>query len=144
MLNRQQVAAWKYFLDWNQSLYECTQICSLIRPTSACLVFKNANVFQLRPSLLCSTNGFQRCPEILSTYLKGNSDPVTIKKIHENIWGEWRYSSTFLDLGTRWRWVVGFTPLPPYRQHSQTWLCMQLFHGRWLKLMTTSINICAC
>jgi hypothetical protein len=23
---------------------------------------------------------------------------------------EWRYSSTFLDLGTRWRWVVGFTP----------------------------------
>jgi hypothetical protein len=25
--------------------------------------------------------------------------------------GEWRYSSTFLDLGTRWRWVVRFTPL---------------------------------
>jgi hypothetical protein len=24
--------------------------------------------------------------------------------------GEWRYSSTFLNLGTRWRWVVSFTP----------------------------------
>jgi hypothetical protein len=24
--------------------------------------------------------------------------------------GEWRYSSTFLDLGTRWRWMVSFTP----------------------------------
>jgi hypothetical protein len=23
---------------------------------------------------------------------------------------EWRYSSTILDLGTRWRWVVSFTP----------------------------------
>jgi hypothetical protein len=27
-------------------------------------------------------------------------------------YGEWRYSSTILDLGTRWRWVVSFTPLP--------------------------------
>jgi hypothetical protein len=26
--------------------------------------------------------------------------------------GEWRYSSNFLDLSTRWRWVVGFTPRP--------------------------------
>jgi hypothetical protein len=25
--------------------------------------------------------------------------------------GEWWYSSAFLDLGTRWRWVVSFTPL---------------------------------
>jgi hypothetical protein len=24
--------------------------------------------------------------------------------------GEWRYSSTFSDLSTRWRWVVSFTP----------------------------------
>jgi hypothetical protein len=29
-------------------------------------------------------------------------------------YGEWRYSSTFLDLDTRWRWVVSFTPLPLY------------------------------
>jgi hypothetical protein len=28
--------------------------------------------------------------------------------------GEWRYSSTILDSGTRWRWVVSFTPLPLY------------------------------
>jgi hypothetical protein len=33
---------------------------------------------------------------------------------HEDIWGEWRYSSTFLDFGTSWRWVVSFTPLPLY------------------------------
>jgi hypothetical protein len=26
----------------------------------------------------------------------------------------WRYSSTILDLGTRWRWVVSFTPLLLY------------------------------
>jgi hypothetical protein len=26
--------------------------------------------------------------------------------------GEWRYSSTILDLGTRWRWVVSFTDRP--------------------------------
>jgi hypothetical protein len=33
--------------------------------------------------------------------------------------GEWRYSSTILYLGTRWRWVVYFTPLPlyPLRNH---------------------------
>jgi hypothetical protein len=28
--------------------------------------------------------------------------------------GKWRYSSTILDLGTRWRWVFSFTPLPLY------------------------------
>jgi hypothetical protein len=28
--------------------------------------------------------------------------------------GEWRYSSTILDLGTRWRWVVSFMPWPLY------------------------------
>jgi hypothetical protein len=27
---------------------------------------------------------------------------------------EWRYSSTILDLGTRWRWVVNFTTRPLY------------------------------
>jgi hypothetical protein len=29
-------------------------------------------------------------------------------------YGEWRYSSIILDPGTRWRWVVGFTPRPLY------------------------------
>jgi hypothetical protein len=28
--------------------------------------------------------------------------------------GQWRYSSTILNLGTRWRWVVKFTHLPLY------------------------------
>jgi hypothetical protein len=28
--------------------------------------------------------------------------------------GEWKYSSTIIDLGTRWRWVVSFTALPLY------------------------------
>jgi hypothetical protein len=28
--------------------------------------------------------------------------------------GEWRYSSTIINLGTRWRLVVSFTPLPLY------------------------------
>jgi hypothetical protein len=28
--------------------------------------------------------------------------------------GEWRYSSTILGLGTRWRTVVGFTLQPLY------------------------------
>jgi hypothetical protein len=27
---------------------------------------------------------------------------------------EWRYSPSLLDLVTRWRWVVSFTPLPLY------------------------------
>jgi hypothetical protein len=27
-------------------------------------------------------------------------------------YGEWRYSSTILDPGTRWRWVISFTPRP--------------------------------
>jgi hypothetical protein len=29
---------------------------------------------------------------------------------------EWRYSSTILDHGTCWRWVVSFTPRPLYRR----------------------------
>jgi hypothetical protein len=36
-------------------------------------------------------------------------------------WGhirEWRYSSTILDFGTRWRWVVSFTPRPLYPRYS--------------------------
>jgi hypothetical protein len=28
--------------------------------------------------------------------------------------GEWRYSSTFLDLRIRWKRMVSFTPLPLY------------------------------
>jgi hypothetical protein len=35
---------------------------------------------------------------------------------HEGVLGEWRYSSTNLDLGTRLWWVVSFTPRPLYLQ----------------------------
>jgi hypothetical protein len=28
--------------------------------------------------------------------------------------GEWRYSSTILDLGIKWKWMVSFTPQPLY------------------------------
>jgi hypothetical protein len=31
--------------------------------------------------------------------------------------GEWMYSSTILDLGTRWRWVASFTLLPLYPRY---------------------------
>jgi hypothetical protein len=47
--------------------------------------------------------------------------------------GEWRYSSTTLDLGTRWRWLVRFTSRPLYHPYplerrlgelqSQSWRC---------------------
>jgi hypothetical protein len=30
--------------------------------------------------------------------------------------GDWRYSSIFLDLGTRWRWMVSLTSLLFYPQ----------------------------
>jgi hypothetical protein len=29
---------------------------------------------------------------------------------------EWRYKATILDLGTRWRWVVSFTPRPLFHR----------------------------
>jgi hypothetical protein len=29
-------------------------------------------------------------------------------------YGQWKYNSTISDLGTVWRWVVSFTPLPLY------------------------------
>jgi hypothetical protein len=108
------------FLDWNQSLYQCTQICCLIRPTSACLVFKNENVFQLCPSLFISANGFQSCPGIMSTYSRVILILLLLKKRYEDM-GEWRYSSTFIDLGTRWRWVVSFTPLQLYPWRRSLW-----------------------
>jgi hypothetical protein len=34
---------------------------------------------------------------------------------------EWRYSSTILDLGTRWSWVVSFTPRPLYPRTNRPW-----------------------
>jgi hypothetical protein len=37
---------------------------------------------------------------------------VPVLKLIQHVWGERRYSSTFLDFGTRWRWVVSFMPRP--------------------------------
>jgi hypothetical protein len=34
---------------------------------------------------------------------------------------EWRYSWTILDLGTRWKWVVDFTPWSLYPQGKSPW-----------------------
>jgi hypothetical protein len=39
---------------------------------------------------------------------------LQVRKRKVEAHGEWRYSSTILDLGTRWRWVVSFPPLPLY------------------------------
>jgi hypothetical protein len=35
--------------------------------------------------------------------------------------GEWRYGSTILNLGTKWRWVVRFTPRPLYSRGNSPW-----------------------
>jgi hypothetical protein len=34
---------------------------------------------------------------------------------------KWRYSSTILDLGTRWRWVVSFTSRSLYHRGNSPW-----------------------
>jgi hypothetical protein len=39
---------------------------------------------------------------------------VKIKRWSMNRYGEWRYSSTIFNVGTRWRWVVSFTSRPLY------------------------------
>jgi len=41
---------------------------------------------------------------------------------HEGVLGKWRYSPhSFLDLGTRWRWVVSVTPRPLYLPGKSLW-----------------------
>jgi hypothetical protein len=41
---------------------------------------------------------------------------------HEGVLGEWRCSShSLFDPGTRWRWVVRFTPRPLYPQGKSPW-----------------------
>jgi hypothetical protein len=57
----------------------------------------------------------------LTSHLTGNNVKVKIKLClclikHYSMkkTGEWSYSSTILDIGTRWRWVVSSTPGPLY------------------------------
>jgi hypothetical protein len=48
-------------------------------------------------------------------------------------WGYGGIIPRILDLGTRCRWVVGFTPRPLYNQGKSPWywLAMRLFSTRW-------------
>jgi hypothetical protein len=46
--------------------------------------------------------------------LKGTVTPVLnyiVKNYSMKAYGKWKHSSTILDLGTRWRWTVRFTPM---------------------------------
>jgi len=40
---------------------------------------------------------------------------------HEGILGSGGIAPLILDLGTRWRWVVSFTPRPLYPQEKSPW-----------------------
>jgi hypothetical protein len=40
---------------------------------------------------------------------------------HEGVLREWMYSSTHLDIGSRWRWMVSFTSRPLYPQGKTPW-----------------------
>jgi hypothetical protein len=44
--------------------------------------------------------------------------------------GEWRYSSTILELINRWTWVVRFTPQPLYSQGNNHWYPLKRGLGR--------------
>jgi hypothetical protein len=39
-------------------------------------------------------------------------------------YGEWRYSSIILNLGTKWRWMVSFTHLSLYLRGNSRWYTM--------------------
>jgi hypothetical protein len=55
--------------------------------------------------------------------------------------GEWRYISIFLDLGTRWVWVVSFTPLPLYPPGVTAFSthCIGGWVGSWVGLDVLSL-----
>jgi hypothetical protein len=63
---------------------------------------------------------------------KGNVVPV-LNLLSTMPWrhvSEWRYSSTFLDIGTEWRWVVRLTPLPLYTLGERD--CGTHWRGSWV------------
>ena len=48
--------------------------------------------------------------------------------------GEWRISSSFLTINTRWRWRVSFTSWPLYRTGTNPWLGeLQLWSGSFVE-----------
>jgi hypothetical protein len=54
---------------------------------------------------------------------KGKVVPVLLTKHHamKAYWEVKVYLHSFFDLGTRWRWVVSFTPRPLYPQGKSPW-----------------------
>jgi hypothetical protein len=40
---------------------------------------------------------------------------------HEGVWGSGCIDPCFLDLGTSWRWMLSFTPGPPYPRGKSPW-----------------------
>jgi hypothetical protein len=78
----------------------------------------------LRPFVQCWDSSFTRATAFHSKSLRAqNIKLLNVKKLvtrnylSTTPWkhmGEWRHSSTFLDLGTGWRWTVSFTPRPLY------------------------------
>jgi hypothetical protein len=66
--------------------------------------------YKLWSSSLCS---FLQAP-VTSSLFDPNILLCLIKHYTMKTWGVWRYSSTFLDVGIKWRWVVSFTLRPLY------------------------------
>jgi hypothetical protein len=62
-----------------------------------------------------------RCPHILITF---RNDTPEYQNIRNSWWCIEQlnvYSSSFFELGTRWRWMVSFTPQPLYPQGNSPW-----------------------
>jgi hypothetical protein len=59
--------------------------------------------------------GERRDKQLLKVNVKLSLYLINYALCHEGILGKWRYSSTILDLGTRWKAVYSFTLPPLYR-----------------------------
>jgi hypothetical protein len=76
------------------------------------------------PACLCSALSCKKC-NVPSAFRVGETAQMNAAvKVslcltnyalrHEGVWGSGCIDPHFLDLGTSWRWVVSFTPLPLY------------------------------
>jgi hypothetical protein len=64
---------------------------------------------------------------------KGIFEPV-LKYLSTTPWrrvGEWRYSSTIVDFGTKWRWVVSFSHRPLYKRGRSFRYPLDSTYGGW-------------
>jgi hypothetical protein len=73
------------------------RVVSITKQNCTCLVYSE---FSLEPKSKCK---FRTLATILFQALR-----------HEDVWGSGCRDPHFLVLGTSWRWVVSFTPLPLY------------------------------